>query len=825
MTEHALTPGLHAPVWQSIDARAVTSRRPLSRASIDHSSTSASAIAIHRGLLCGVAAMLISGAALAQSAAPQSDSRAASPKAEGGLEEIIVTANRREQNLQDVGTSIAAFSGEQLKNLAVVSAADVTAITPNLDLVRSYSGPGFNTQITIRGVGQPDFSDTTEATATTYVDEFYMIGAGQADFLTFDLARVEVARGPQGTVQGRNSTAGSINYYSNPPQLNTYAGQAAVTAGENRLARTNGFLNFPIGDVVAVRASVATDYNQGYLKNINPQALFSQGGNSDFVATRLQVLIKPSDTFQLRIKGEYGESGPIHSNEKGIETGTIPGKVGTYRVPTDAAGQNMANLGAGATDIVNTTGPNEQNASLRHVLARADWNPRDRWSVVGLAGWLKSDKNDVETCDHTPKPFCLFSNLGESKHTVAELRSLYDAGAWRLTSGANYLKQDIDARSATPLFFSPELTHLIFGPAQNSMYTQTFHDQQSLKTWALFGQGEFDFDKQWTLIAGARYTHDEKEFNGFDAVSLNIPLSTPIPRNIGQFMDIGALAVADPAASLTTINSAANGDLAKISKGLVNGVLQLNYKPTGDVLVYGSVRRGVKGGGFISGNAAGTPANLRKYKEEVNLAYEFGVKSTLLNSRARLNAAVFYYDYKDMQNTSFINITNVITNNDAKLYGAEVEFTSSLTEQFELSTGLGLLHTRVADINNPTGAVAAVEDNELPLAPKVTANLLARYSWPVGPAKFWLQGSGRYRAAFWRDSLNNPATHIPASSSVDALTGYGPTDGRWALTLWVNNVFDSRKEINSFDLSTVGGTGEIVYQMPRWVGATFTVKF
>jgi len=146
-------------------------------------------------ILCCVAATLVSGAALAQSAAPQSDSKAALPKAEGGLEEVIVTANRREQNLQDVGTSIAAFSGEQLKDLGVVSAADVSSITPNVDLVRSYSGPGFNTQITIRGVGQPDFSDTTEATATTYVDEFYMIGAGQADFLTFDLARVEVAAG------------------------------------------------------------------------------------------------------------------------------------------------------------------------------------------------------------------------------------------------------------------------------------------------------------------------------------------------------------------------------------------------------------------------------------------------------------------------------------------------------------------------------------------------------------------------------------------------------------------------------------------------------
>jgi iron complex outermembrane recepter protein len=308
-------------------------------------------------------------------------------------------------------------------------------------------------------------------------------------------------------------------------------------------------------------------------------------------------------------------------------------------------------------------------------------------------------------------------------------------------------------------------------------------------------------------------------------VSLNIPFSTPIPRNVGQFLDIGALAGADPAASLTTINSAANGDLARISKGLVNGLLQLNYKPTADLLVYGSVRRGVKGGGFISGNAAGTPANLRKYKEEVNLAYELGAKSTILNSHARLNAAVFYYDYKDMQNTSFIGITNVITNNDAKVYGGELELASSLTDRFELSGGLGLLHTKVMNIKNPTGAVTAVEDNELPLAPKVTANLRARYTWPLGASQLWLQSAGKYKSSFWRDSLNNPSTHIPGSSSVDVLGGYGPADDRWSLTLWVNNVFNSRKPINLFDLSTTGGTGEVVFQMPRWFGATFTTKF
>ena len=229
----------------------------------------------------GVAAVLLSAQSVAQSSAGGAKAETA------GLEEIVVTANRREQNLQDVGTSIAAFTADQIQDLKVVTAADISAITPNVDVVRSYAGPGFNTQITIRGVGQPDFSDETEATVTSYVDEFYMVGAGQADFLLFDLERVEVARGPQGTVQGRNSTAGSLNYYTAAPKLGEFSGSASLSIGEHRLVRTNGFLNVPLGSTAAMRASVATDYNQGYVKNINPQALWSKGGTSDFVAGRL----------------------------------------------------------------------------------------------------------------------------------------------------------------------------------------------------------------------------------------------------------------------------------------------------------------------------------------------------------------------------------------------------------------------------------------------------------------------------------------------------------------------------------------------------------
>lgn len=775
----------------------------------------------HSLIGAGVAAALLGAAAHADDQAIIAEEAASS-----GLEEIIVTANRREQNLQEVGLSIAAFTGDQLQSLQVVTAADITAITPNVDLIRSYAGPGFNTQITIRGVGQPDFSDTTEATATTYVDEFYMIGAGQADFLLFDLERVEVARGPQGTVQGRNSTAGSINYYSAKPIIDEFAGQASLTLGENRLMRSNAFVNVPLGDTFAFRAAVATDYSQGYVENINPERLFDTGGTSDFMAGRVQLLFQPSDSFSLNIKGEYGESGPVVSNEESLQTGTIPGKVGTFRVPLDAFGQSEQNIGAGEKGVVNTLGANQQNADMYHWLARADWSASDSWNFVGLAGYLKSHKNEVETCDHTPKPICLFSNKAESEHTMLEVRGNYDSGGgFRLTTGANYLDQTIDSRSATPLFFSQELTFAVFGPGATGMYTQTFHDQQDLTSWAVFGQAEFDFADNWTFIAGVRYTQDDKQIDAFDAVSLSIPLDTPLPRNLQQFLSLGALAAADPNAGITTLNRQDNGDLAVFDKGLVNAVLQLNYKPSDDLLLYGSIRRGQKGGGFISGNAAGTPPDLRDYQEETNMAYEFGFKSTLLEGTTRFNGAIFYYDYADMQNLTLINITNVIGNNDTTVYGGELEVTSRPVDNFDVSGGIGYLDTKVQDIFNPVGAVAATFDAELPLAPQISANIQARYTWPLAQNQFWLQGAGRYRDEIWRDSLNNQSTRIEASSQFDARAGYGPADDHWSVEVWCNNIFDTRDELNAFDLSGVGGTGEIVYQAPRWFGATFTARF
>ena len=675
---------------------------------------------------------------------------------DGSLKEIVVTANRRFENLQDVGISIAAFTGDQLTELGVTTAADVAAITPNVEVVRSYASPGFNTQITIRGVGQPDFQDTTEAVATAYVDEYYMIGAGQADFLAFDIARVEVARGPQGTVQGRNSTAGSINYYTNRPDTRDTKAQLSVTLGERALVRTNGFLNVRVSDDFAVRAAFATDATNGYLRNINPTSSWKKGGAGKFRAGRFQALYKPTDRFNVVFKAELGKMGPVSGgNEKGIQVGPIPGLVGTYRLPTDAFGQNQANVGAGEIDTVNSEGPNLLESKIQHYLTTVNFEANDNLSFVALGGWLKNEKNEVEDCDHTPRPLCLFSNASQSKHWLAETRALYHSGPFRLTTGANYLDQKIDVRAVTPLFFDAASTPFVGG-----LYAQAFHDKQSLKSWAIFSQAEFDITPQITLIGGGRYTHDDKKLDSIDVASYGgVPLTTPVPQTLGQFLAIGDLVFANPS-NVTVLNQATNGDLARYKKGLISANAQINYKPNEDLLLYASYRRGVKSGGFVTGNVDGTPANIRKYGAETNNAYEVGAKSTLMQGKMRLNGAFFYYDYKALQNTSFIGITNVITNNDAKVYGGELEMTVRPFRGLDLSAGAGYVHTRVYGINNPTGAVPAIQNNELPLAPKFTGNFSARYGWNALGGELFVQAAGRARSSMFRDSLNNPSVKI-----------------------------------------------------------------
>lgn len=765
-------------------------------------------------------ALAISSPTLAQ------DTAAAASDPSAGSDDIIVTANRKAERLQDVGISITAVTGEQLVERGINNAGDIGATTPNFQMIRSYATPGFNTQITIRGIGQPNFEDSTESTSPTYVDEFYMIGAGQADFGLYDLARTEVARGPQGTVQGRNSTAGSVNFYTNRPNFDRTSASVSVSAGEHSLFRATGHLNVPVNDILALRGAFSVDRNDGYTTNINPNRLYEHGGKNKFFAGRLQLAFEPTDRFSLNLKAEYGKVGPTAAgNERALFTAPGPG-VGTVEVPQDAYGNTQVNMGTDRDiDFVNADGAMQAQNRVYHLLANMNYEVTDNFALVATGGILNMKKYSIEDCDHTPDPICLFSNEGRSKHQMVELRGLYTTGGTSVTLGASYLHQNLFVRSVTPLFFNAETTPFRDGNGDPAgLYTQSFRDGQKLKSYAFFGQIEQELNDQLKLIVGARYTHDKKVLDSLNQVSFGVPLSFAIPTTLAEFNAIGDYAFANPDVT-TSLNARDDGDLAIFRKGLVSANVQLNYQPNSDLLLYAAYRRGTKSGGFITGNTSGVSSDLRKYKQETNNAYEVGFKSTVLDGAARINGALFYYDYKDMQNTSFIGLTNVVTNNDAIIYGGELEVTTSPFEGLEFSGGIGLIHTKVKDITNPTGTVTFIGDVKLPMAPSFTANAMARYNFDVAGGRGFVQLDGNTRTKMFRDSLNNASTLIPGNTEVNARIGFGDLDDSWNFSLWVKNLFDSRRPVNKFDLSGTGNSGEIVYQTPRWIGATMTLNF
>jgi iron complex outermembrane receptor protein len=636
-----------------------------------------------------------------------------------------------------------------------------------------------------------------------------------------DINRVEVARGPQGTVQGRNSTAGTINYYTNRPTTDGTHGSLALGYGSYAQVESNGFLNLPLSDKWAVRAAFSSDKNNGWVRNINPTSAVRRLGLKDMIAGRLSAQYK-DDFATYYFKAEYGRFGPVAAhNETFLATKRLPGVPGVFEATADALGESLTSIGATNPNVVNKDTQELVHSEMQHYYARGDWHLSDKLQLTGVTGWLRGTKWEVEDCDNGPQPLCLFSNNARSEHWTAELRAFWaPQDNFRLTGGVNALNQHLSVFSTTPLFFNQAISGTLLGlPGQ---YVQSFHDVQDLKSWAVFAQPEFDLSPHWTAIVGARYTKDKKELNGIDAVSV-APFGTPSPVSIEQFDALGAAARASHTLGLTVFNPSTVGDQAIFDKGLVNANAQLNFKPSRDVLAYIGYRRGVKSGGFATGNVAGFPASARKFKEEVNNAYELGIKSTLLDHRLRANAALFYYDYKDMQNTSFVGITNVITNNDAKVKGGEIELAAVPVKGLDLALALGAVDTTVYGIHVPDGSGAVhVLNNQLPLAPKFTANARARYTWPAFSGSLFAQGALRTHSSQFRDSQDNQADKMPSITVFDAIAGFTSQDGSWTTSLEVDNVFDTRKRINAFQLVAVLGGGEQTLNPPRWL--TFMIK-
>jgi len=732
------------------------------------------------------------------------------------LEEIVVTAQKREQSVADVGISITAFSGDQLKELGMTSTAQLGMHTPGM-LVTDYGG-GTTTAFTIRGSSQLDFADHQEAPVAVYLDGAYNSYLGGVGFNLFDLERIEVLRGPQGTLFGRNATGGVVHVISARPTQEK-DGYAEVTTGEYGQLRGEAVFNGGISDTTAGRLSLSYEKTDGYQENTIGDDLNDVNNFSG----RAQIIFEPGDDLSVLLSARYSTddvNGQGYNIKPGLtDIGGIPSLPGTGLVYSGTpAQQNAYCLGffgppfplvPGATDCFGYTEPDSDphTVSVDEVgflkrdhsglTATTEWQINDTLRLVSITDIQDFEKQYLEDSDSSPAPLFTFPQSVDSNQFSQELQFHWESDTAKWVAGMYYLNIDSKYRSGTNTFDCC-LTTL-----DNSWDLET-------DTYAIFAQGDIKLSDHWSVIAGLRWTEDEKDV-----------FAVPECLNAGPGADFGL--PADPCDFFFAGSAQVGPPLdANRSEGEWSGLVELDYRPNDDWLAYVKVSRGNKAGGYNAGAAMlFDPASAFEYSGEILNSLEVGIKVTLLDGRAQLNASLYDYDYQNFQSFSQQGANLIVFNTDAVNTGAEVELVLNPADGLEFLIGASFQDAQQKDV--AFGPIT--KHRAMPNAPDLTLNGLIRYEWSALGGQIAAQIDASYVDERSLNGIDHPGTQADSYSIFNARLGYVTEDGVWDLSLWVKNFTDEEYVPALFDITPFTGSIIEAPGAPRWAGVTAKYNF
>jgi iron complex outermembrane receptor protein len=703
------------------------------------------------------------------------------------LEEIVVTAQKREQSLQNVGTSITAFDGSALNKLGISGVTELANQTPGMQF-NQYGATV--TVYNLRGVSQNDFSDHEEAPIAVYADDAYIASMGALAGSLFDIQRVEILRGPQGTLFGRNATGGLIHYISEKPNFDD-DGYVSATLGNYGLKQSEGAINTPINDQLAIRTSFATTYHEGYITNLIGHSI----NDENQVAGRIQILYKPTEAGEILLK--------IHALNNDNETAgnyswasSTPNATGrgVFNSPTSpAAFCIVANCppGSDPAGYVNpSSSPFTQSEDRRGIFNRTvfgttlhvTWN-FDPFTLTSVTDYLRLQKRYGEDSDVSPNPIFNYDTYQHYHQLAQELRLNGTVGALKWIGGVYFL--DYHTRNNEVVSLAD-----VYGGPTNAPFVLTTRSQSA------FGQLEYDFSEHWTGIAGLRYTSDQKTFD------------------YEYYAGAGA--------PLFVYDTSTNPNAAKTFDN-VTAKLELDYKFDRDSMLYASVNRGAKGGGWSapSNGVTQTSIDNLQYKQETLTSYEVGEKLTFWDGRARLNGALFYYDYQNYQGFFLAGLTQVVQNVDATVKGGELELAVRPTQGLNLQLGISHLETVAKNVPLPAGGFT---DTQMPQAPKWSINAEARYEWSLPNGSLALEADTKWNAHEYLELLNAPVDYEPSYAVSNAQLTYTNDPGHWEVSTWIKNLADREYRIYNLDLSALG-FNQSVYAPPRTYGASFKYRW
>jgi iron complex outermembrane recepter protein len=683
-----------------------------------------------------------------------------------GLEEVVVTARKRSENLQDVGAAVSALSADQLNRRFDVDLQSFANAAPNVMIDDLQQGPGSPAAISIRGIGTTDVEKSFDPTAGVVVDGIF-IGANSGAMLkALDLQSMEILRGPQGTLFGRNSIAGVINVTRRRPDTNAVAGEVRLGVGRFSDFSADGYLNMPVNDTLAWKVGGAKNKRNGWFNNLT---LGKKVGEMDYWAANLGVDWKPTDGLEIYYRYDKGEQ---VQDSNTVGNMAQPGQVWCFFYNECAQGVQTTQSGDRYDVLQNGDGQNSYFKSDMHNI-QAKWEFMPDYQVDYIFGSFKTKEEVLQDWDGTARTLYHTNRPANYYQRSHELR-LTHGGDGALTYTVGLYKWDSGYRIDLQSFIG--FGDFLFGLPSGTVLDVRQTVKQKTDSSAIFFEGDYKFTDALTLTVGGRYTKDKKESGVVDVTMPELltsggGLDDPFKKDWSQFSP-------------------------KVS---------LRYRVNEDLMVFGLFSKGFRAGGFSGRPGTYEAASIAYDPETVN-NIEAGWKAEFLDNRVRFNGSVYWMKYKDKQEEQSVPTTvgtgqqTVVLNAaTATLKGVELELLAKLGAGFDLNASFGYLDASYDSFRDPIDGTDLTY-LKLRRAPKTTFTLSPSYEWEGMGGEFWVQATAHMVSSTELSFFNSPQTANGSTTVLDASLNF--RRGKATYSLWGANLTDEDNWTQAYDVGT-----------------------
>lgn len=727
--------------------------------------------------------MAIGGILLAPAAFVQAQEQHAAGTQATQLDEVTVTARRRSESIQDVPVAVSAFGEEQIKDLQASTVEGLQGAVPNMNIAQGR-GSANSVNVFIRGIGQPDALQTFDPGVGMYVDDVYYSRINGALFSLFDIQQLEVLRGPQGTLYGKNSTGGAIKLTTKNP-FDNEGGAVEVTAGDYGRLEGRFYVSGKLSDTLAGSIAGAKITNDGYVKDAVSGKRYN---DDDTEAFRAKLAYQPTDNFSAVLSLDTTKQ----------DAALTLGRPMAPLLQTSLAPAGVIVLQPGETGEWNrraqTSFQNGEGQYLKHSGASLsmNWDINEQFTLKSISSYRKLKTKSYIDIDASEYELGDVLVALDQNQKSQEFQLHYDNGSnLHATFGAYYMKENVPSYQEA---YADDLFSFLGGKVP---FLRTIDDDLTTTSTAAFAHVNWEFVPTWTVAAGVRWTKDKKDYDRSTSTFWGAP-----------FASLNGTVAFDAKASWTAVTPS----------------ISLQKEFSDNLMGYVSANRGFKSGGFNGRANTVYDTQHAKFDPEYVWTYELGLKGSSADHRLRGTATAFYSNYSDFQARVSQDVGTFPVLNAAKLNikGIELEGSALLGESTTLSAQLGWMDAKYDSFEDfrldPSyaGYDPTVNHDHVPFSPDVTARVALQHAFSLGDnGSLTFGGDVSYRSETWLSVDNRK---VLSQDAYTLLGAYGVWDSpqlTWQVRAGVRNLTDKQYKTEGQEFASVGNIQTAYYGLPR----------